>query len=441
MVPFAAILVGLSLALSAFDAAAQGQGPLITREQAASKGLERAWFAQVPVDAARSRVTTWYLYYDVLYAVTNSGIITALNAETGEQLWAKQVGKPGYPAFGPGANADHLGIVSGGKLYVMSRKSGRLEFVRELGSAPSSGPALSSTYAFVALVTGRIEAYDLANPNAQPWYYQSNGRTFLRPTVTGRVVSWPTSNGTLYVGRANEPGILFRLETNDDIVTSPAQKDPYLYVASLDGYLYCVHELTGVEKWRYSTGYSITSSPAVVGDHAFVASFEPALHSVNAETGVGEWVANGVSHFASLGKERVYASDDRGHLLILESATGRPVGRLTVAEGTTTLVNDQTDRIFLVNERGLVQCLREIGATTPTVYRAPVAKAPPKQAKDAAKEGEENPFGDDAEAKPAAPAEGEPADEPSPFGEEEAAPEDAAPADDEPMGDNPFEDL
>ena len=295
-------------------------------------------------------------------------------------------------------------------------------------------------------MTGRIEAYNLLDPVTQPWYYQSDGRTFLRPTVTGRVVSWPTSTGTLYVGRANEPGILFRLETNDDIVTSPAQLDPYLYVASLDGYLYCVHELTGVEKWRYSTGYSITSSPAVVGKRAFVASFEPALHSVNAESGAGEWIANGVSHFAALGKERVYASDERGRLLILESSTGRPVGSLPVAEGTTTLVNDQTDRIFLVSERGLVQCLREIGATAPTVYRAPVAKAPPKDGKEA-EDGEVNPFGDDAEAKPAPPAEGEPAEgEPNPFGEEEAAPEEAAPeaaapADDEPMGDNPFEDL
>ena len=437
----AAMLVGVLFALPAFDSAALGQGPLVTREQAASKGLERAWFAQVPVDASRSRVTTWYLYHDAIYSVTNSGIITALNAETGEQLWSKQVGKPGYPAFGPGANADHIGIVSGGKLYVMSRKTGRLEFVRELGSAPSSGPALSSTYAFVALVTGRIEAYNLLDPVTQPWYYQSNGRTFLRPTVTGRVVSWPTSNGTLYVGRANEPGILFRLETNDDIVTSPAQLDPYLFIASLDGYLYCVHELTGVEKWRYSTGYSITSSPAVVGKRAFVASFEPSLHSVNAESGAGEWVANGVSHFAALGKERVYASDERGHLLILESASGRPVGRLKVAEGTTTLVNDQTDRIFLVSDRGLVQCLREIGATVPTMYRTPTPKAPPKKVP-GAEDADVNPFGDDAEAPPAPPAEGEPAaDEPSPFGDEEAAPEEEPPADEEPMGENPFEDI
>lgn len=420
---------------------AQGQGPLITREQAASKGLERAWFAQVAVDPTRSRVTTWYLYYDAIYSVTDSGVVTALNSETGEQLWARQVGKPGHPAFGPGANNERLGIVSGAKLYVLNRKTGRLEWVRELGSAPSSGPALSSKFAFVALMTGRIEGYDLLDPVTQPWYYQSSGRTFLRPTVTGRVVSWPTNNGILYVGRADNPGILFRLETNGDIVTSPAQKSPYLYITSLDGYLYCVHELTGVEKWRYSTGYSITSSPAVVDKTAFVASFEPALHAVNAETGDGKWIANGVSHFAAMGKERVYASDQRGNLLILESATGRSVGRLPVAEGTTTLVNYQTDRIFLVNERGLVQCLHEIGVSTPTMYSEPVAPPLPPGAEKAAADDQENPFGEEeAEAEPA--AEDMPAGEPDAFGGEDAEEtDDAAPADDEPMNDNPFEDF
>lgn len=433
-----AMLVLCVLTVLACGGVAQGQGPLITREQAASKGLERAWFAQVAVDPARSRVTTWYLYYDAIYSVTDSGVVTALNSETGEQLWTRQVGTPGHPAFGPGANNERLGIVSGSKLYILNRKSGRLEWVRELGSAPSSGPALSSKFAFVALVTGRIEGYDLLDPVTQPWYYQSSGRTFLRPTVTGRVVSWPTNTGILYVGRADNPGILFRLETNGDIVTSPAQKSPNLYITSLDGYLYCVNELTGVEKWRYSTGYSITSSPAVVENTAFVASFEPALHAVDAVTGDGKWIANGVSHFAALGKERVYASDQRGNLLILEAATGRMVGRLPVAEGTSTLVNYQTDRIFLVSDRGLVQCLHEIGATVPASYSVPVAPPIPKGAKGAAADDQDNPVGEEAgQAKPD--AEGAPAGEPDAFGGEDA--EDEAPADDEPMSDNPFEDF
>jgi outer membrane protein assembly factor BamB len=436
------LLIALA-AVVACSASLQAAPKLVTHEQAARHGLERAWFAQVPVDASRSRVTNWFLYYDRLYSVTNSGIVTALNAETGETLWSKQVGKPGYPAFGPGANEDFLGVVSGSKLYLLNRHDGRLEWVRQLGSAPSSGPALSDKYAFVALVTGRIEGYQLDDPAAQPWYYQSKGRTFLRPTTTGKIVSWPTTAGYLYASRANDPGVIYRLETSADIVTSPAAMPPYLFIASQDGYLYCLHEDTGDEAWRYSTGYAIDSSPAIVGDRAYVASSEPAIHALDAKTGAEQWTTPGASHFAARGKERVYASDRFGNLLVLDAKTGNPVGRMPVGEGLSTLVNDQTDRLFLVSDSGLVQCLYEIGANTPTVYRQPEAPAaedmPPvapgaEAAAAPAAEGKAPAEAADAEAD---------AEETSPFemedgaeapAGEEAEPEADAPADDE----NPF---
>jgi hypothetical protein len=427
------MIASLAVAVASQASDVRGQGPLVTREMAASRGLERSWFAQVPVNPARNRVSTWYLYYDRLYSVTDSGVVTSLNAETGEQLWAVQVGRPGHAAFGPGANADHLGIVSGGKLYLLNRHTGRMKWIRELGSAPSSGPALSEDYAYVALMTGRIEGYRLDDPLLQPWYYQSNGRTYLRPTVTGSVVSWPTANGYLYVADADQPHVLFRLQTNADIVTSPAQQEPLLYIGSLDGYLYCVDEMTGREQWRYSTGHAIESSPAVVGDTTYVASFEPALHAIDSKTGAPKWVAPGVSHFAARGKDRVYGSDQFGNLMILDAATGRRLTTLPVAEGLTTLVNDQSDRVFLVNDRGLVQCLHDVGAEEPTLYRQP--PAPPAAGSEAA-----------AEEPPAPPAEGvtparetvdEAPAEDSPFGVEEPA--DEEPADGEPMDDNPFE--
>ena len=420
-----ALLATLALTVALRTAPVHGEALLVTHDQAARHGLERAWFAQVPVDTSRSRVTQWFLYFDRLYSVTNSGIVTALDAETGQKVWSKQVGKPGYPAFGPSANADHLGVVSGSKLYLLNRHDGRLEWMRQLGSAPSSGPALSEEYAFVAMVTGRVEGYDLDDPKTQPWYYQSKGRTYLRPTTTGNVVSWPTSEGYLYVSRADDPGVLYRLETSADIVTSPAEMAPNLYIASLDGYLYCLNELNGQEQWRYSTGYSIDSSPAIVGNQAYVASIEPAIHALNAKTGKELWMTAGASHFAAQGKERVYASDRFGNLLVLDAKTGNPVSRMAVGEGLSTLVNDQTDRVFLVNDRGLVQCLREIGAEQPTLYRKPPAPAGAEEAPPApGSEAAVNPF-DEGEAPATEPA----ADEPSPFEAEDGAAADEAPED------------
>jgi hypothetical protein len=169
--------------------------------------------------------------------------------------------------------------------------------------------------------------------------------------------------------------VLFRLGTGNDIVTSPAEQAPYLYVASLDGYLYAMNELNGHERWRYSTGYPIVSSPAIVGDRAYVASLEPALHAIDTATGKAAWTARGVSHFAAQGKDRVYASDKYGNLQIFDKQTGKPLGGLRAGEGSYTLVNDQTDRIFVVHEHGLVQCLREMGTKAPTLYRKPTDKA------------------------------------------------------------------
>lgn len=422
-------MLGAAVAPSAVGA----ESPLIAQSEAARHGLTRAWFAQVPVDVTRSRVTSWYLYFDRIYSLTDSGIVSALDAETGALLWSKRFGRPGVPPLGPAANQDSLAVISGSKLYVLDRETGRLRWSRSVGSAPSAGPALTREYAYVALLSGRIEAYKLDDPDVQPWYYQSKGRTHLRPTTTGNVVSWPTSIGHLYVCRADDPEVLFRLESNDDIVTSPAEKEPNLYIASLDGNLYCLNEITGREQWRYTTGYPVESSPAIVGDHAYVASLEPVLHSVNATTGQALWKVPGVSHFGAQGKERVYASDRFGNLLILDLKTGQPLGRIRTVQGLHTLVNDQSDRLFLVSDHGLVQCFHELDAAEPTMYRQPWTEEPETDAKPAAGEAAPAPVEPSSEDREAAPeAEDAPADDAAPEADADA---EAAPEED----DNPFD--
>ncbi|MCA9238039.1 MAG: PQQ-binding-like beta-propeller repeat protein [Planctomycetales bacterium] len=398
----------------ALAGSATARSPLVSNDAAARCGLVRSWFAQAPVDYERSRVSQWKLFYNRIYATSSSGLMTAFDAETGETLWTTSIGAPGAHAFGPGVNLDYLAVVSASKLYLLDRADGHVVWSRELGSAPAAGPALSDKYAFVTLLSGRVEAYELADPTVQPWYYPSIGRSYERPTATGSIVSWQTTAGMLYVASADSPRILFRLQTNDEIIASPVEKKPYLYAASQDGYLYCIHEISGIEKWRFSTGYSIVSKPAVVGDVTFVASLEPALHAVDSQTGKEGWRAPGLTQFVARGKDRVYAADSSGRLYVLDLKTGSYINSLAVAEGTVPVVNDQTDRIFLVNDHGLVQCLHEIGADRPTKYREPPTREAPTVETD--EEPAVNPF--EVEGAGAEPAdEDQPADEEAnPFG-------------------------
>ncbi|MEQ8835869.1 MAG: PQQ-binding-like beta-propeller repeat protein, partial [Lacipirellulaceae bacterium] len=346
-------------------------------------------------------VTAWTLHHDRIFGVSNTGTAFALDTETGERLWIRQVGKRGYRAFGPGANSKSVAIVSGSKIYVLDRDDGRILFSRDLGSAPGAGPALTEDYAFVVLMTGRVEGYRLDDPKAQPWYYNSRGRAFLRPVTTGGVVSWPTNAGLLYVSSATDPGLLYRIQTNDEIIAPPAELDGNLFIASLDGYLYSIDGLTGNEQWRFAAGWPIESQPAVVGDMAFVSSIEPAIHAIETSTGNELWDIPGASQFVSEGKNRVYAADPMGNLLVLDMKTGATLGTLATAEGLYPLVNDQTDRIFLVNKHGLVQCLHEIGVSQPIEHRKMKTAAPKKK-----DEGDEDIFGVNEDAADDEPAEG-----------------------------------
>jgi len=377
----------------------QSAESLITFDTAARQGLHRAWFAQIDVDRARNRVANWTLHQGHLFALTTAGTIHALDAETGETRWVARVGSPNRSTVGPAVNDSYLAVINGSRLHVLDIQDGHLIWSRAVGGAPAAAPALSKNYAYVALLTGRMEGYRLDDPLAKAWYYQSAGRIFQPPTATGQVVSWSTEWGYLYASLAETPGVLFRMETGDEIVAAPAEKGSYLYVASLNGYLYCIEGMIGSQRWRYSTGFPIISPPAIIGEKAFVASEAPALHALNTATGYSLWTTSGISQFVAQGSKHAYGMDQRGSLLILDNETGQIVGRIATGDNTRAIVNDQTDRIFLVSNRGLVQCLREMDATEPILYRKPASEENTPDEKAGAEEtpAEEKPAEDKAE--------------------------------------------
>jgi outer membrane protein assembly factor BamB len=434
-------------AIVTVPARAQMGSGLITQEQAASVGLKRAWFARADVNPAYSRVTDWILSQDTLFLVTNAGVLQAMDANTGESLWSTQFGSPLYPSLGPAANDTIVAVINGSTLYLMDRKSGRILSDRRVEGVPSAAPALSNEFVFVSTFTGKVEGYPLDPnaPNFSRWYYKSFGRALAPPLVTPKHLVWTTSEGFLYFARAHDPGIEFRLETMGQFDARPAYRDPLIFAIALSGDLFAVDENTGTLRWRYLTGYPTDRAPAAVGDKLFVSSEEPRLHCVDAATGLGKWESLGISQFAAVTKSHVYGVDRYGTIHILSINDGSPVGKIPTGGTLDALVNDQTDRLFLISESGLVQCLHEIGANEPTHYAEhPAATSEGEAAAPAATA----PIESAAPTEPAAtgPSEGtegfgEPAAEPeNPFGApaEEAAP----PASESDFGvedENPFE--
>ncbi len=346
---------------------------LISYAMAAPAGLERAWFAQAQVDPSRHHVRNWKLYKDNLLALSSSGAVHSFNAETGETLWVTQVGPLNQSSVGPTANEGHVALLSGATLHVLDRSTGKILWSRGVGGAPAAAPALSKDYVYVTFLNGRVEAYPLDGRIDDPWYSQSIGRIYHSATASGQVVTWPTQRGFLYVGRANDPHVLYRIETASPATAPPTEADPFLYVVSADGHLYCFNELTGREKWRYSMGFTAHSRAAAVGDRIYVASTEPMLHALNGTTGELLWTVPEIEQFVAQGLKNVYGLDKHGKLVFVDGETGKYVGTLP-GDRYQAVFNEQSDRVILVNDRGLVQCLHEIDAVEPTYYEKKTAE-------------------------------------------------------------------
>jgi outer membrane protein assembly factor BamB len=369
------VLAAVALTVIVFSGEARCERRLIGQDEAVYLGLTRAWFTQVQLSAAHTHVERAVLEGDRLTVLTSAGVVQELDALTGKTFWTAPIGNENYPSLGPAGNDKYVAVLNGSTLYVLDRKDGKPAIIRSVGSAPGAAPALSEEYVFVPLISGRIEALPLGNQKTPPWYYQSFGRAMVRPLVTPESIVWTTDAGYLYVGGSNKLGMRYRLETGAEIVAPPSYHHPLVFVASLEGELFAMHELSGSQNWKYSCGFPVTRAAAGVGDRVFVTSAEPALHCVNATSGIGVWEAPHVNQFAATSKDRVYGVNDLGEFVVLNSATGATLAKVRTAQPIHALVNDQTDRVYLVSEDGMVECLHELNMKEPMYHNPKSAPA------------------------------------------------------------------
>ncbi len=406
------------------------RGDLISETTAAQHGLTRPWFAQVQFDQSRGRVTDLILYEGALYALTDRATIQALDAETGKTLWSRQVGRPEHPSLTPSASHEMLALVNGSRLYVVNRFTGDLLLEKEIEGVAGAGAALSAKRAYVPTVTGMIVAYRLdpakepgreaasANTDATPeqaasaeeeghrgfrlrqelippLFCQSFGRAMVQPLVTRETadeeyVVWATDVGYLNnrgygyynIGRIDRKEeryleLKFRLTTHAPAVARPGYFPPdpkvtgdsgLILAASADGYVYAIREKDGETFWRFSAGEPVIESPAVIDDRVYIITQLGGMYCLDATNGKDIWWAPNLRKFVAASQTRLYATDRFGRILVLNAQNGARLDTLATEGIPVKLANYASDRIFLADDTGLIQCLHEVEQTQPLLH-------------------------------------------------------------------------
>jgi hypothetical protein len=292
--------------------------------------------------------------------------------------------------------------------------------------------------------------YRLDQDVIRPLICQSAGRAIIQPIVTRESAGeefavWATDCGYLFVGLINRQRednffIRYRLTTKVGIAARPSYSPPnpdipndlgVIYIPSRDGYIFALNENDGSTLWRFSTGEPILEPVAVVGDYVCIPTEPGGMYCLDAISGVQKWWAPQVTQFIAASKDRIYAADRVGRMLVLNAQNGARLDAMQISSLPIRLLNTQTDRVYLASETGLVQCLHEIEATEPIVHRRSVTPVKPE----AGPKTEEEP----AQAKPApqrptSPAATKPKAAEDPFGVKSGDDPFGAKSDDAPAG-------
>ncbi len=251
------------------------------------------------------------------------------------------------------------------------------------------------------MVDGMLEGYNLEETKELPFVYKSAGRILIQPVMTQANLSWTTDKGYFYVADADAAKVRFRIETQGEINSQPAHWTPYLYACSLDGYVYAVNEVTGSTIWKFSSGQPINKGPVAIGDYVYIMPDLGGMFCLNGKTGAEVWFAPGITDFCSASADKLFTIDHLNRLTTLDLKSGSRLDTLPLPEIKTKLINQQTDRIYLASDNGVIQCLHEIGLETPLFHtQPPLEKKGVKETKQKSMESPE--AGDDDEDAPKA---------------------------------------
>jgi len=316
------------------------------------------------------KMTTKVVPDTILVATTDRAVCHAIDAHTGRTKWYVQCGRQKLVTVAPAINDDYVAVLNGSRLFLLTIDEGKIAWQRQVKGVPGAGPTLSETKAWVPTVSGTVEAYELSSHLEPPLIYSSPGRVITQPTTSVLSITWVTDRGFFYCGNSDRQGVRFRLEANKGIEAPSTYLAPNKFVVvSLDGYIYCMHELGANLEWRFPTGERISQPAATIGGRVYVVTDKRNMFVLNGKDGSEAFQVPRVRRFIAASRKRIYCvRGDSGRIAMLDIKTGGLIGHLNTEAMDLKFANVQSDRLFLGTKTGLIQCIHEAQETYPVIH-------------------------------------------------------------------------
>ncbi|MGB3457349.1 MAG: PQQ-binding-like beta-propeller repeat protein [Litorimonas sp.] len=280
----------------------------------------------------------------VLYVASGLGVLTAIDAQSGEEIWRKGVRVPLH-----------------------------------------SAPTVSDGRVFAITDDNEIMAFDASDQGAVLWTYQgivesARMLTTPAPAVIGDVVVAPFSSGELVALRVQNGGLLWQdalasstrltpLAALNDIAFGPAIADGYVIATAQSGVMTAFDLRTGQRIWTQPAG-SI-GMPWIAGDFIFTVTTDGKLAALSKIDGSVIWIQQ-LENFRKpekrkdrivwtgpvLAGERLVAVSSRGRLVIVNPYTGALLEERKIGDAVMVPPIIANETVYLLNDKAKLIALR-----------------------------------------------------------------------------------
>ncbi|MCW3998998.1 MAG: PQQ-binding-like beta-propeller repeat protein [Candidatus Bathyarchaeota archaeon] len=232
----------------------------------------------------------------VLYMGSNSSRFYALNASSGSQIWAVNVG----------VNIDSSAAVANGVVYVgllwdghhgyvdaFNATNGALIWQYVTSGGVESSPAVVDGVVYVGTVAGYVHALN-ASSGAQMWSYRTGGQVFSSPNFVDGVLYVGSLDGCVYALNAANGDCIWASYFGSQVYSSPVVVDGVIYVCTDTGNVYALSAVDGSVIWQAYVGSGndhTDSSPAVAHGIVYVGA-RNGFYAFNATSGQQLWFFN-----------------------------------------------------------------------------------------------------------------------------------------------------
>jgi outer membrane protein assembly factor BamB len=295
--------------------------------------LKPLWEAQAVINPGRDKVAHIAIDEEVVFVQSTAGVVTAMNAESGRQFWASQVGRNDEVAMKGSTDSQMVVIVVGPVIHAFDKFSGNKLFSFRLPHQSTSAPLLTrrevtigsrvdvTRNIFVPTSDRSVVAYDVENLQylgrrgtlkpgvalAQDWRFVSGEIVRFAPVAGQDRLAFATEVGNLHVldiagsdkGKSQFQ-FLMNSPTTAPLTVVTREDNEYLLAACENNRLFCIAMKTdGTMVWTIPMSRPVYEPIAVVGNDVFVLADDGSLQKFNLRTGEPVKVSEGSVAMAS----------------------------------------------------------------------------------------------------------------------------------------------